>query len=75
MGLGEYVPVHLGAVALATEGKTQTCAKRNATDGVSGNPFPDKTATAPECLIKQITQLTTFLPPVFLCLIQGLRRY
>ena len=34
-----------------TEGKQQTCAKRNATEGVLGNPFPDKTSNAPEVRI------------------------
>ena len=49
--LGNPFPVLLGAVALATEGKQQTCAKRNATEGVLGNPFPDKTSNAPEVRI------------------------
>ena len=30
------------------EGKQQTCAKRVATEGVSGNPFPGIISTAPE---------------------------
>ncbi len=41
-GIGESVPVLLGAVALATEGKMQTCAKRVATEGVWGIPSPLK---------------------------------